>query len=121
MPLATKDQILAADDRPTDTVQTPEWGEDAFVLVRSLSAAERDRFEQSMINERGKAKDANLNNIRARFASLCVVDEDGARMFTDKEAAELGEKSAAVLDRIFGAAQRLNGMSADDVDELAGN
>lgn len=121
MPIATKAQILAADDRPTEKVETPEWGEGAFVLVRSLSASERDRFEQSMIEERGKSTRANLENIRGRFAALCVVGEDGERLFTDAEARDLGQKSAAVLDRIFGIAQRLNGMSSDDVEELAGN
>mgnify|MGYP003639830343 CR=1 FL=1 len=122
MPIATKSQILEADDRPVEKVNTPEWGgEDSFVLVRSISASERDRFEQSMIEERGKNTRANLSNIRARFAAMCVVDEGGARIFTDAEAVDLGKKSAAVLDRIFGTAQRLNGMSGDDVDELAGN
>ena len=121
MPIATKSQILEADDRPVEKVQTPEWGDDAFVLVRSISAAERDKFEQSIIEERGKSTRTNLENIRARFAAMCVVDEEGARVFSDAEASALGNKSAAVLDRIFGTAQRLNGMSAEDVDELAGN
>ncbi len=121
MPIATKAQILEADDRPTEKVETPEWGEDTFVLVRSISASERDRFEQSMIEDRGKSTRTNLDNIRARFAAMCVVDEEGARLFSDDEAAVLGDKSAAVLDRIFGTAQRLNGMTSDDVDELAGN
>lgn len=33
----------------------------------------------------------------------------------------LGRKSAAALDRVFAAGQRLNGLTNQDVDELAGN
>jgi hypothetical protein len=66
----------------------------------------------------GKKNKPNLDNVRARFAVLTICDADGVRLFTDSDAKQLGEKSAAALDRVFAVAQRLNGFSSSDVDEL---
>lgn len=119
--MLTRDAILAAQDLDKVRVEVPEWGEGAAVFVRTMTARERDEFERSMLQSKGKDKTSNLANIRARFAVLTMVDENGERYFEDGDAQQLGEKSAHVLDRIFSVAQKLNGMSADDVDELAGN
>jgi hypothetical protein len=100
----TKDNILTANDLPTETVNVPEWGGD--VKVRSLTARERDTFEQSL-NSHGKP---NLSNIRARLCALCIVGDDGARLFADDEMDALGNKSATALGRVFDVAQRLNGL-----------
>ncbi|WP_119728335.1 hypothetical protein [Thermomonospora amylolytica] len=116
MALLTKDQILAADDLTTEDVEVPEWG--GTVRVRTLTGAERDRFEESMAQTRGKSVKTNLANLRARLVALCVVDEDGKRLFSDSEAAALGRKSAAALDRVFEAARKLNRMTEEDVEEL---
>ena len=69
----------------------------------------------------GKKNKLNLDNVRARFAVLTLVDDKGARLFTDADAKVLGEKSAAALDRVFAVAQRLNGFSSLDAEDLAGN
>lgn len=123
MTTPTRDTILESNDLQRVAVPVPEWGgDDCCVYVRTLTAAERDHFEGSMLEDRGgKSKATNLKNIRARFAVLTVVDEEGTRIFEDSDAEELGKKSAQVVDRLFSAAQKQNGMSADDVDELAGN
>ena len=116
----TKDQILKSDDLPREEVEVPEWG--GSVWVRSMSGTERDAFETSMMEEKnGKSKATNLRNIRARMAVLCCTDDKGERLFTHKDEGSVGMKSAAALDRIFTVAQKLNGMSNEDVEELAGN
>ena len=43
----TKDQILEANDLQSESVTVPEWGGD--VLVRTMTGADRDAFEASMI------------------------------------------------------------------------
>ena len=68
-----------------------------------------------------KKNKPNMQNVRARFAVLTICDDKGVRVFTDADAAELGKKSAAALDRVFAVAQRLNGFSQDDAEDLAGN
>src|SRR5690554_443064 len=117
--LLTRDDILNAQDLPTERVAVPEW--DGEVIVRGLTGAERDAFEQSIVETRGKNTRMNLRNIRAKLVALTVVDEDGNRIFSDEDAEALGKKSAAALDRIFAVAQRLSGLRPEDVEELAGN
>jgi hypothetical protein len=116
MALLNKDLILAADDLQTVDVDVPEWG--GSVRLRTLTGGERDKFESDMIDQRGKSNKMNLVNLRARLVALCAIDEGGKRMFGDNEVTKLGAKSAAVLDRLFQAAQELNGMTQKDVEEL---
>lgn len=115
-----KASILAQDDLKTEDVQIPEWG-GAWVRVRTLNASERDHFEASTVQRKGKNVTTNLENIRARLCLLCLVDEEGNRLFQEEDTFPLGGKSASALDRIFTVAQRLNGLRDEDVEELAGN
>ena len=115
----TRDAILNADDLPSEVIIVPEWGGD--VRVRTMSGSERDAFESSLIGSGTKDTTKNLRDLRARFASLVIVDDDGERLFSEKDVSALGRKSAAALDRVLTAGQRLNGLTKDDVDELAGN
>ena len=118
--MLSKEEILNAQDLPREEVKVPEWGGSVFVLT--LTGAQRDAFEQSIMEKKGsKTREANLRNIRAKLASMAICDEAGKRMFSDAEAEALGAKSAKALDRIFEAAQRLNGLSNEDVEDLAKN
>ena len=63
----------------------------------------------------------NLKNIRARLVVKTACDENGALLFTEDQASYLGKKSAKALDRCFSVAQTLNGLSGNDVEELAKN
>ncbi len=114
-----KQEILSQDDLKYEDIQIPEWG-GAWVRVRTINASERDRFEAGMVSRRGKNATANLENMRARLCLLCLVDENGERLFQEEDTFPLGGKSAAALDRIFTVAQRLNGLRDADVEELAG-
>jgi len=111
--MLTRDQILMCDDLPRETVQVPEWGGD--VQVRTMTGTDRDAFEASLIGK-DSGKESRLENVRARLVSLTLCDEGGVRLFTDDDIAALGHKSAKALDRVFGVAQRLNGIGADQVD-----
>jgi len=115
----SRDQILGMDDLRFEIVPVPEWGDS--VRIRTLSGAERDRFEESFVGKKGGTPETAFRNIRARFVCLIVVDDDGNRIFSDNDAPEIGKKSAAALDRIFSAGQKLNGMSPNDVDEMVKN
>lgn len=117
--LLNREAILKADDLPKELVEVPEWG--GYVYVRTLTGLERDAFEESVTQQRGKSIKMNLRNIRAKLVALSVVDEGGKRIFSDADAKFLGEKSASALDRIFEVAQRLSGLRDEDVEELAKN
>lgn len=119
MALLTRDAILQAQDLPKELVSVPEWGGEIY--VRALTGAERDAFEQSIVEQKGKSTKMNLQNMRAKLVALTVVDEGGNRLFTDADAKLLGKKSALALNRVFEVAQKLSGLTPEDVDELTKN
>ncbi len=111
-----RDDILKSEDLATETVEVPEWG--GAVIVRALSGSERDAYEAGIFGS-GKKGEYNLQNIRAKLASRTIVGEDGKRLFSDADIDRLGLKSAAALDRVFSAAQKLSGLTKEDIKELA--
>ena len=113
----SRDDILKAADNEPEEVDVPEWG--GSVLVRGMTGRERDAFEVSLMQPgRGGRKVMDPANVRAKLVARCVVDDDGGRLFTDADVAELGGKSAAAVDRVYAVAARLSGMGADDQEEL---
>lgn len=117
---ATKDAILAlAGTLQIERVEIP--GLDAPIFLRALSAKERDSFEASCMAGRGKSRNLNMENVRARLLVRSICDEQGTRLFADHDAEALGGVPAAVIDRLFNRAQVLSGLSQGDVEELAGN
>lgn len=119
MALLTRDAILQAQDLPKELVSVPEWGGEIY--VRALTGAERDAFEQTIVERKGKSTKMNFKNMRAKLVALTTVDEEGKRIFSDSDAELLGKKSAAALTRVFEVAQRLSGITPVDVEELTGN
>ena len=117
--MLTKDSIFKADDLPREEVAIPEWN--GSVWVRTLTGRERDQFESSCVTNKGKSRSVNMDNIRARLCVLTVCNEKGDRLFDQRDVEKLGNKSSRCLDLIFSVAQKLNGLSSDDVDDLAKN
>jgi len=117
MPFLNRDQILAADDLSREVVAVPEWGGE--VVVVGCMAAERDRYEMMWAN--WSQKDVAVSDIRGWLVCRCLRDEDGKRMFSDKDTRALGAKSAKVVDRLWDVARRLSGLSDEDVEELEKN
>jgi hypothetical protein len=115
----TRDLILKADDLETRDVEVPEWG--GTVRVRALTGTERDSLEASTIEGKGKNKDVNLQNFRAKLCVRAIIDENGQRIFEDADIVALGRKSSGALSKVYNAAAELSGISDKDVDELTKN
>jgi hypothetical protein len=116
--------ILAADDLKREFVPTPEWGgAGAGVYVRVLPGELRDAIEAAGLDAKGQPLPPvqKLKNFRARFLALAVVDEAGQRIFRDDQIDALGSKSSVALLRLWEVANRLNPMSKQDIEEMAGN
>lgn len=114
--MLTKDQILSADDLKTLIVDVPEWGGE--VTIRTMSGFARDRFEAQLI---GANNGTNLRNVRAKLVAASIIDENGDLMFDESDIKKLGQRSSVALDRVFSAAQSLNKITDQEVDELAKN
>lgn len=119
MKILTKEQIFAAQDLRFVTVNVPEWG--GKVRIKSMTGEDRDAFEMAITEATASDRKLNIKNIRARLVALTVVDDSGAPLFTEGDVAALAKKSAAALSRIYAAAQKLNALTNDDVEELAKN
>lgn len=113
-----RDAILAAEDVETVDIDCPEWGKGAVVRLRSITGAQRDSYEQSLITQRGSDRQINMRNARAKLVVLCAVDAKGERLFTEADLQAVSGKSAKVLDRLWGAARKLCGLTPQDVEDL---
>ena len=121
--LLTKEQILGSLDLKRETVEVPEWG--GTILVRELTAEERDAYEASLMEAKKVGKrvefQPNLKNVKAKMAAKCIIDHAGTRVFTDLEAVALGRKSGAALSNICDVIERLSGLDKKSKEELEGN
>ncbi len=116
MTYLTRDQILSAEDAKFADVEVPEWG--GTVRVRTITGAERDRFDQFQDRSRNGKTDVGP---RAFICSLAICDENGKAIFKPEDIAALGDKSMKALDRVFSVAIDLGGLGAKTVEELEKN
>ena len=116
--MLTKEAILAADDGTYEEIDIPEWG--GTVRIRCMTGFERDRFE-SKVSSASNKTGGFLPNMRATLCAICLCNDAGERLFSDIEAVDLGKRSGSALDRVFARAMAINGMTGQDVEELAGN
>lgn len=116
----SREAIFAADDVDYADVDVSEWGSPGDKLrIKSISGTQRDAYEASMIEERGKDRKMNLRNARSKLIVLCAVDEHGKKLFTEQaDVNRLGAKNARVVERVFDACRKIAGLSEEDVDSL---
>lgn len=129
MACLNKEQILKAKDLKLEKVSVPEWADgdpDAYVMLRTLTGLEREQFESTVYtinNEDAEHPQVVMtnDNYRAKLCAFCMVDDDGTRLFSETDIPDLSGKSAIALDRVFFAAQRLNGLTKDAIKEARKN
>lgn len=124
LPLLDKVAFLANNKIQVIRVDVPELG--GSVLVKELTAGERDAFETSLIvktrNEKGKeVKEMSTADIRAKLCQRTMVGADHKPMFSDEEVTQLSAMSAAAMNRVYEASSKLSGLSDEDIEELAKN
>jgi len=113
--MLTREQILHSDDLKRVEVKVPEWG--GTVRVQMMSGAARDEFEAGIVVD----GQPDTTNMRAKLAAATLVDDNGRLLFTPADVEALGRKSAAALDRVLAAAQKLNRIGDKELQELVGN
>ena len=106
-----KPRTLASED-----VEIEDWG--GFVTVREMSGAERDEFDEFVLKSREEGK---VSGVRAVIVSICCVDGNGKRMFTNLDIPDLQKQSARIITQISDVGMRLSGLSADEVEDRSGN
>ncbi len=122
----TKGQILKAKVE-FQNVPTPELSEDdneAYIRIKSFSSAVRDKWDmQTMKQDPSNPKKMvpDFENYRSKLLALCICDDDGNLLFSTEEVVLLAEQNAAVMDRVYQACLKINGLGSQAVEEDEGN
>ena len=114
-----KEQILAARDIKIEEFYVPEW--DGSIYIKTMTAEERDKFEESLLVKDGSKRKTDLFGFRAKMCSFVICDAEGNRLFSESEVEALSKKSASALTRIFEKSQELSATREGDLEELVKN
>ncbi len=98
-------------------VSVPELG--GSVYVQGMTVTQRNKFERQFRTRSGQTSDRKMQEIRQRMLIACVCDQDGTPLFTEADIDAIGNQRADIIERLVEAAQKICGMSSDDVDDLA--
>ena len=113
-------QDLLAITRKQVVVSLPDNGVE--YTLRELSGTERDKFEAWTFSEVDGKRTIMTTYMRARLVALCLVDESGHRMVSDNEITALSDGTpSSVLNTLFAAAQKLNGLDGAAVEDATKN
>jgi hypothetical protein len=93
---------------------------DKFVYACGMTLREKDKFESEWITFDNDGKPVrNQDNVRAKLIVKCVCDEEGKRIFKDEDADDIvGNLPAGIMDSLFKACQKVNGMGAEAKEEV---
>jgi hypothetical protein len=109
------------------TIEKVDLDKGDFVYVRQMTGRERDRFDQSLMEEKTdrsgrKTYERNLSDFRAKLAVNTLCDEDGKNLLNPQDIATLSQNmSAARLEKIMNKAQELNKITEEDKENLVKN
>jgi len=110
----TAEQILQAPRAKPVPVEVPEWG--GIVHVRMLTAGELDQFQMQVSDQ---PKDSR--QVRGLLVAVCCCDEQGYPLFTEAQVEQLAALDCAPMERVFEAAQKLNGLARSAQDDARKN
>ena len=110
--LLSRDDILLCTDEKFKDVEVPEWG--GTVRVRSLTGLQRSQLLSAM------SENAATEDWIERLVAACICNEKGGPLFSQDDVKLLKEKNSAALNRVFDAADNLNGISGKQVEEMMG-
>jgi hypothetical protein len=109
-------------------IEQVDLGKDEFIYVKQMTGRDRDKFEQSLLTEK---KDKNgevigfdraTEDFRAKLAVRTVCDAEGNLLMEPGDYELLSQNmSAARLEKIVNAAQKLNMISETDKENLVKN
>lgn len=122
--IATREMILDFNDLATSDVAVPEWG-GLVVRVREMTGTERGDFQAAISTVTtapggSTSVEFDAHKLQVQLCAMTMIDENGERLFKNREVELLGKKSAKALQRVFDASARLSGIAEDSVEEAAG-
>ena len=109
----TRDQFLAGPVLAHEDVEVPELG--GTVRVREMTAGEQQAYIR-LISPDGSGVD--LDNFQAKLITCTLCNESGALLLAPGDVGAVAALSAAVVDRVWEAARRVNRIDVDGLEAL---
>jgi len=107
------EQIDAANDNKLVAVEVEEWGVTVYLRVESAYTVEQISERLQKIAS-GSRRDSSW---RAWVLHHFLCDADGTLLYPGDGYKRLGQKSFAVIRRLYEIAERINGLKADDEED----
>ncbi len=123
-----RDEFLGFKDVVIKPVVVKEMN--ATLFVRSLSAAEKARWEMDPLSVDNNAKDGQRSvkfakdrmvTARERLVEIATCNEDGSSFFKQGDASQIGAKNANVISTLYDVAANLSGISKEDLEQISKN
>jgi len=120
----TKEQILGINDIAVKEIQVPKWNGTLF--IRQLSRGQQDAYLKRQFGKMGLKQQGRTQGIESNVElfghdawlfAQGVCDENGQRLFADKDVVALEEKNGEVIGFVASKIVEFSGMGSD-VKEL---
>lgn len=114
----SKADILRADDIKMQFVDMRPFAWPGGVWIVSLTATQRDAWEESLIRIQGKREaTSDIRNARAKLLQKCICDQNRVLLFSEEEINALGAKSGEALDHLYDIARQMSGIGEKQVQQ----
>lgn len=113
-----RDAILQRKPRRYRDVEVDGWGK---FRIRSITEAERSRFEASIRDKNGQVSSSKMVDLKSRLIVLCVVDANGDPLLQNSDIAVLREQDSRFTNELVEAIQAHCGYSTTDLEDLEKN
>jgi hypothetical protein len=120
----SKEQILGMVDLKVKEVEVPVWND--VVFIKQLSRGQQDEYMKRQFGKLAMKQQGNAQNIESDMEifghdtwifAQGVCDENGKRLFSDKDVQQLKEKNGEAIGFVASEIVKFSGMK-EDIDEL---
>lgn len=117
-PILGKKEIQAREaDRPVRLIYVEDW--QANVYIRVLDAGEYDKL--SALKDKAYANPGSVDDLRVRAVTYFLSDENGHRLYSDKEMATVAQFKTTAIEEIFNAGLDFISAEEDEIGNLEKN
>lgn len=123
MALLSREDVLNAEDIQREIVPVPEWAppkmdkDEAELLVRGLTAQQYIGMGFDLRGDNDTVDPEKMKSMMPMVVAMGVIDEEGKRVFSDKDINVLGEKSFAPVERLSAKILELSGISTKEAEK----
>lgn len=110
-----RDAALQSDDRPSELITVPEWGNNQF-LARALTLGDRNDALFEARNAAAEGQSIDLNIYYCRILQLGTFDPEKPEelVFAHDDLGLLRQRGSQAIDRLAIPLMRLSGLSKPD-------